>query len=166
MQAGLGRTAEFMGLSNWLRVVVKKFLEVLCTRPDDKQSSKGSASDRYSRLSRFIFQQAHFSKTRARLKPNAFMPKPPNLKISAIWNDELVDHEIWQIGDTFGEARSKPALARADFGVAAVLEAKLSIEPNPRPHPRHVDICGWPSAKDEQISIAMLFCNRATLRVR
>jgi hypothetical protein len=99
-------------------------------------------------------------------KPGAFLPKPSTLKISALWRDDLSEEEIWEIGDLLGTARSKQPLARADFDVAAVSEAKLAVEADPEPHPRHVNLCGWPNEKDEQKSIALLLCARSILLLR
>jgi hypothetical protein len=112
-----------------------------------------------SLLARFIFQSGNYRKLApAKPKPNAFLPDPSKLKCSAIWRDTLPEQEIWQIGDSLGAVRSKPPLARADFNVAAVSEAKLAIEPDPEPHPLHINLCGWPIGKDEQKAIALLLC--------
>jgi hypothetical protein len=99
-------------------------------------------------------------------KPGAFLPPPVVLKISALWRDQLSESEIWQIGDLLGAKRQKPPLARADFGLVAVKEAKLTVEPDPEPHPRHVNISGWPVEKDEQKAVAVLLCARSNLIVR
>ena len=121
----------------------------------------------YSLLARFIFQEGHYrKKAPAQPKPGAFLPRPSTLKTSALWRDKLSEQEIWNIGDLLGTARSKQPLARADFDVAAVSEAKLAIEPDPEPHPRHINLCGWPNGKDEQKSIALLLCARSILLVR
>ena len=48
----------------------------------------------------------------------------------------------------------RPAIARADFGKNEVFHIGLAIEPDPEPHPRHVELYGWPSEKDERIVIA------------
>jgi len=78
----------------------------------------------------------------------------------------LSEREIWNIGDLLGTTRSKQPVARADFSAAAVSEAKLTIEPDPEPHPRHVNLCGWPNGKDEQKSIALILCARSILLLR
>jgi len=133
-------------------------------RPAETESA---SHHQYSLLARFIFQDGHCrKKTPAKPKPGAFLPKPPSLKISALWRDGLPEGEIWNIGDLLGTVRSKQPLARADFDVAAVSEAKLAIEPDPKPHPRHVNLSGWPIEKDEQKSIALLLCARSSLIVR
>jgi hypothetical protein len=122
------------------------------------------SNPQYSLLARFIFQEGHYrKKDPAAPKLGAFLPKPSDPKISAMWRDKLSELEIWSIGDLVGSTRSKQALARADFDAGAVSEAKLEIEPDPKPHPRHVNLSGWPADKAEQKSIALLLCARSTL---
>ncbi len=152
-----------MGLNNWLRAVLNRLCEALKRRPADAALDNQS---RYSYLARFIFQKSQFSKTPAKPKQGAFLPHPSSLKTSALWRDGLLEQDIWKIGDSLGTARGKQPMARADFDVAAVSEAKLVIEPDPKPHPLHVNLCGWPIGKDEQKAIALLLCARSTLIVR
>lgn len=164
MPVGSGRKAESMGLNSWLRAALNKLSGVLRKRPAEPKLNNCSQR---SLLARFIFQEGHYRKqTPAKPKPGAFLPSSSVLKISALWRDELPDPEIWKIGDLLGKARSKQPKARADFDLAAVSEAKLTIEPDPKPHPLHVNLCGWPNAKDEQKSIAILLCKRSVLILR
>lgn len=100
------------------------------------------------------------------MKPAAFTP-PPSGKLSCFWIDQLSEDVIWQIGDDVaGKPRGKRTLARAEVTRAAIAEAGLEVEDAPRPHPRHFDLCGWPTEKDEIKSVAIELCVRATLRVR
>src|SRR5712691_1375254 len=136
MPVGSGRKVGSMGLSNWLRAALNKLSGVLRKRSAETQSA---SRYHYSLLARFIFQEGHYrKKAPAKPKPGAFLPKPSTLKISALWKDMLSEREIWNIGDLLGTTRSKQPVARADFSAAAVSEAKLTIEPDPEPHPRHV----------------------------
>jgi len=136
-------------------------------QPANHESVSGYNQHSYSLLARFIFQEGHCrKKAPAKPKPGAFLPKPSTLKISALSRDDLSDHEIWGIGDILGRARDRQPLARADFNIAAVSEAKLALESDPEPHPRHVNICGWPNDKDEQKAIALLLCARSVLVMR
>jgi len=163
MPVGSGRKAGFMGLSNWLRAVLNKLRMGLRRRPADEEISGGP---QYSLLARFIFQRSHFSKTQSKPKQGAFLPDPSILKISALWRDGLSEQNIWKVGDSLGEVREKQPRARAEFDQEAVSEAKLKIEPDPKPHPRHVNLCGWPVDKAEQKSIALFLCARSTLILR
>jgi hypothetical protein len=153
-----------MGLSNFLRCVREKLLKVLRAQPDDV--AKESAIPAYEELSHFIFDTRHFSRMKAMVKPSAFVPYPEN-RVSAFWIDELSEPHIWKIGDEVaGQSRGKPAAARADFKAGAVLGLGLTIEADPEPHPRHVDVCGWPAEKDEQKEVALELCAASTLRIR
>ena len=156
-----------MGLSNWLKAVLKKSFGALRGRLANKQPDDRSAVGQFSYLTRFIFSRRHFSRVSPMAKPGAFLPESSTLETSALWKDGLLEHEIWQIGLPVGEGRGKPPLARADFEAGAVSEAKLRLESDPTPHnPRHVNICGWPTVKDEQKSLALLLCKRSTLVLR
>jgi hypothetical protein len=84
-----------------------------------------------------------------------------------MWIDGLDDQEVWQIGDNVaGQPRKKTAVARADFLATIVTEFNLTIHPDPKPHPRHVEICGWPNEKDKRLSIAQDLCVKAALQIR
>jgi hypothetical protein len=155
-----------MGLSNWLRAVLKKSFEALRGWLADKQSGDCRTASQFSYLTRFIFDRNHFSRAKLVPKPGAFLPESSTLKTSASWKDDLSEYEIWKIGLAVGEGRGKPPRARADFDLGAISEVKLSLESDPMPdNSRHVNICGWPTAKDEQKSIAMLLSKRATLQL-
>jgi hypothetical protein len=101
-------------------------------------------------------------------KPGAFLPSASR-KTSAAAIDGLSADEIWKIGDVLASKGKPPRSgprARADFDAEALVEAKLTIEGDPSPHPRHINLCGWPANKDEQKAIAMLLCNRSILQKR
>jgi hypothetical protein len=160
MRVGSGKRAGFMGLSNWLKTVLRKFLEAF--RKQHAPSDKGPAKQ-YSNLVRFIFDKRHFSRAPTAPKPGAFLPDS-DLKTSALGRNGLPEGEVWKIGLSIGEGRGKAPKARADFDAEAVSEAKLTIEHDPVIGiPDHVNLCGWPNEKDEQKSIAQLLCFRAKL---
>jgi len=168
MLVGSARTAEFMELKRWLTACLEKFSVLFSGRHDKQSSAIARDPSHYSCLTRYIHQSGHFSKANRRVKPNAFLPQPPELKISSAWIDDLGETPIWGIGDLLGAQRQVPSkpIARADFDSSVVPEADLTIEPDPKPHPRHVNLCGWPHEKDAQKNIALLFCKRSALRLR
>jgi len=86
--------------------------------------------------------------------------------MSAFWIDDLALEAIWPLGDLAGEPRGKAALAFAQLRRADVAAVGLFTEDDPKPHPRHVNVCGWPTEKDEIKSLALELCVRATLRIR
>ncbi len=121
----------------------------------------------YKQLTRYIHQSGHFSKVNKRVKPNAFLPQAGEVRLSAACIDQLQEPEIWTIGDALATLGSRPAPpARADFAAGILPEARLTIEPDPASHPRHINIAGWPTEKDAQKSIAMFLCDGATLNIR
>jgi hypothetical protein len=99
------------------------------------------------------------------VKPAGFTP-PKSGKLSAFWIDELATEAIWPLGDFVGKPRGKSALAFAELGTDDVAAVGLVTEGDPKPHPRHVNICGWPVEKDEIKSLALELCARAKLQVR
>ena len=83
--------------------------------------------------------------------------------------DSLAPSEIWILGDTVGEGRGKPCKARAEMhkdAIGEVGQCKLRIVPDPKPHPLHVNIGGWPAEKDAQKAIAIELCVASTLYTR
>ena len=162
----LGRIAGTMALSSFLKFVRRKLSEVLRARSASDPTGRTVLLQEYSELSHFIFDTRHFSSARSRVKPPAFVPYPRN-RVSAFWIDELLEPEVWRIGDEVaGAPRQKQPIARADFSASVLAEINLTIQPDPIPHPRHVDICGWPTEKDAQKAVALEMCARSTLRIR
>lgn len=83
------------------------------------------------------------------------------------WIDQLQEANIWKIGDVVGsKSRGKPAVARADVSSHSVSEIKLTIEADSEPHPRHVNVGGWPDGKDEQKAVALDLCAKSRLSIR
>ena len=120
-------------------------------------------------LCRFIFQSNHYSTAQSKPKPNAFLPAPNKTRISMFFVDSLSDQEIWSLGDFVGKGRNTNVKARAELPAKTIWSVelcKLEIEPDPAPHPRHVDISGWPPDKDTQKAIALDLCAASTLYVR
>jgi hypothetical protein len=100
------------------------------------------------------------------VKQGAFLPDS-SLKTSALGKDTLKEDDVWKIGLLVGEARGKEPKARADFSAKVVLNANLTIQPDPEPKiPDHINLCGWPSEKDEQKAIALLLCAKSKLVFR
>lgn len=88
--------------------------------------------------------------------------------MSSIFVDGLAEQAIWEIGDVLGQLRPRPepVVARADFDASILPDEKLTIEFDTKPHPRHINICGWPSEKDAQKSIALSLSEKSDLRLR
>ena len=151
-----------MGLSNCLRVVHRKFLEVF-----KRRAPVGSeAAKEYSDFTRFIFEKRHFSVNPQKARPGAFLPDS-DLKTSAVGKNGFTEEQLWNFGVLIGQERNKSPKARADFDAQVVAEAKLTIENDPQPSiPSHINLGGWPTEKDEQKNIAVFLCAKAKLLLR
>jgi hypothetical protein len=149
-----------MGLKRWLmRLLSRFFVESPAPPPDEKHNH-------YRSLTRYIYQSGHYSATKPKI--GAFLPPKDKSTISAAWIDDLHDLQIWQIGDILGTLRPTPveAKARADFDSGILSRENLTIEPDPVPHPRHVNLAGWPAEKDAQKNVALGLIAGSRLRVR
>jgi hypothetical protein len=163
MPVGLESEAKFMGLNTYPKLLLKKLSEVF-RRLFGKPTSNSSE---HSTLCRFIFQSNHFSGNR--VKPGAFLPAPGKTRISMFFVDLMQTVEIWKLGDVVGSPRGKTPKARAEMhrdAIHRVEDCKLQIEHDPQPHPRHVNVVGWPVDKDAQKAVAIELCRLATLHVR
>jgi hypothetical protein len=147
-----------MALRDWLSSFLKRFFV-------GSSTSLPEGFKNYTSLTRFIYQHGHFNATFA--KPNAFLPGNQR-KTSAALIDEMAVPQIWQLGDILGSLRPTPAKpkARADFDASILEKEKLIIEFDPEPHPRHVNLAGWPQEKDAQKNIANALCVGSRLRIR
>jgi len=134
--------------------------------PTEVISADNSVAGQYATLSRFVGNR-RFSIQKLVVKPGAFLP-PPDLKTSAFIIDGLAEHQIWWIADNVVAKESERGTmpARGDILATAVLEARLTIEPDTEVHPRHVNICGWPEEKEQQKAIDLELCAAAILHLR
>ncbi|HTT19581.1 MAG TPA: hypothetical protein VMG82_11570 [Candidatus Sulfotelmatobacter sp.] len=85
--------------------------------------------------------------------------------------DDMLESDIWIIGDAVGKERQKAAIARADLKKESVLATGLSITLTPGVQvpglqSNHANVGGWPSEKDEQKAIAVELCAQSQLCVR
>jgi hypothetical protein len=126
-------------------------------------------------LTRFLFSDGDFSRTKLSPKSNAFMPEFNKERIryetSITRTVDLSDAEIWRYGkqeveaNRFGYVQLK---ARVDFDQATIAVKRLKIESDPPP-PRHAAILGWPSDPDDKEArraLAQEIVSRLNGRVR
>jgi hypothetical protein len=93
---------------------------------------------------------------------NAGMPRPTAFK-PELWEDQwelsvcrktgLEDQRVWEIGQTCRKDK-RPLLARADVGMGAVHETKLTAVAAPTVFPEHAVVLGWPSGTDKDARLA------------
>jgi hypothetical protein len=118
-------------------------------------------------LARYLTHSKWFKAEENMVKHHAFMP-PPNLMFSVFRIDRLTEFEIWKIGleKVIALLPGKPKLyGRADIKALHFLGCKLQIDPDDNP-PRHANIIGWPTEKEEKKSIALELAANASLRLR
>ncbi|MCR4287429.1 MAG: hypothetical protein NUW09_05395, partial [Deltaproteobacteria bacterium] len=60
----------------------------------------------------------------------------------------------------------KNVLARAELLAHVYNDLKLTLNPNGNPHPRHVDIEGWPSAPEDILDLRKRLANKARLVIK
>lgn len=99
------------------------------------------------------------------MKPRAFQPAAKDNKTSVFRTIDLAEEEVWRLADEHAAGDRGKAEARAVLLVRQVTDAGLRVEPDDIP-PRHANLAGWPTAKDEWKSIAQELAAEATLIVR
>lgn len=115
------------------------------------------------RISRFILTRQQIKSSTGEIKYNAFIP-PANGRLSVYRTQNLDEDTIWAIGVQYVAApQGKTVRARGDLVAADIVATGLVIETDPRPHPRHADIVGWPAEKDGQKQLAVELANAAML---
>jgi hypothetical protein len=115
-------------------------------------------------LTKFIFNRSQFSTSNDRVKYSAFMP-PPNKRLSVFRIAGLAENDVWEIGETIGERRTLPLLARADIKVSFVATTGLKIDADDIP-PRHANIIDWPEDHSAVILKAKELARKAQLHLR
>ena len=110
----------------------------------------------HENISRFIFYSRHFKN---KFKNEALLPNPKDNVMSVYRTSKCGEEKIWWLGKNFVENRrpdDKELRGRGDFlAVSIKSENHLSFQPLNKPHPRHVNIIGWPLEKDQKKAIAI-----------
>ena len=129
------------------------------------EKTAGPPSQVAERLSRFI-NKRHYARTLRKVKSGAFMPvedcKTSVFQRSVFQTSGLSDNEIWKIGDKYV---TNSFTGRADVSVADVESVNLTIVRDNCP-PRHANIVGWPKEQEDQLEIARILAERASLVLR
>lgn len=113
-------------------------------------------------LARFITDKKNIRAT-GEVKPNAFSPHPQRRDLSVYRTKEISEHEIWHLSDRFCTATrpEKPAIARAEIPVELPHIHRLQLVADGEPHPRHINIEGWPTEPSAILMIKTEMANMA-----
>ena len=96
-------------------------------------------------LARFIFDRKHYT-SQNKAKPAAFMPHPKHQDLSVFRTIHASNDLIVHLGESYVEPqRKKKILAWAILSSTIPLKHGLKLNPDGKPHKRHLNIENWPS---------------------
>jgi hypothetical protein len=104
-------------------------------------------------LTRFIFSSSHFAINAHRVKAPAISPYPNQKTGRLEWSvyraDSATSAEMWEI---CGKHVDNPmilriAKARGTCAASVMIGQGLRFDPDGKPHPRHVNVVGWPRSE-------------------
>jgi len=115
-------------------------------------------------LARYLTSSTHYSHEKHLVKPAAFLPPPPDWRLSVFRIDGLSIEEVCVIGrEKVIDKRTGRALhGFADIKARVFQDLKLAIDPDNSP-PRHASVMGWPEDKPSQKLIAIELAASAKL---
>lgn len=116
-------------------------------------------------IGRFINQRSYYRPSEGTVKHNAFMPAS-NGELSVYRISNLINEQVWAIGDEFVANRGRNILGHAKVLASCITTEGLLILSKPKPHPLHADVVNWPESKSEQKLKAMLLAANASLKLR
>lgn len=111
-------------------------------------------------LARYIYSSNCYRKIDGTVNHRAFLPNPNTNNLSVIRHNGFSETDLLQIGKKGAILRSSNFHGRADIRALIVYEQGLLIKPTEEPL-NHANIIGWPSAKDEQMEIAVELASKA-----
>lgn len=106
------------------------------------------------KLSRFIFKDDYIRRQDNKVHWRAFDPPKHNLILSIQRISDVIEEEIWSIGERIATERRQTLKGRADIMVSSVRNNRLDIVPDAPPS-KHANIINWPPQKEERMGIAM-----------
>lgn len=117
-------------------------------------------------ISRFLTDEDSFYRKTERVHHSAFkLPRGHNA-ISVYRTKDMVDRAIWDMARRFvTELRPdrKEVLARAELKAGDYKGLHLRFSWDGKPHPRHVNIEGWPSSVEDMLAVRKELANKARL---
>lgn len=136
-----------------------------------RSDSFDSALDQAEPLSRYLLEnhKRYFDEQKSIVKPPAFSPSKKTNDLSVYRTKQLPEESIWQLGDEYVTKKMKdnPAiLARADVLVAEASKHPVRLNPDGKPHPRHLNIEDWPADESKRKMITVELASIASLRCK
>lgn len=116
------------------------------------------------RITRFLIHSGEFKTGTRRVDYSAFMPDGRGEK-SVYRTSGLGDAAIMEIGRRHVQSPQRGIKAEARVLAAAIFEASLTVEPAPRPHPRHANIRGYRGLRPADRILARRVADQANLVV-
>jgi hypothetical protein len=116
-------------------------------------------------VSRFVCHRRGYNAETQRVKAREFEPARLDHATSVFVIDDLVERDIWDLGDRYVAPTRGTPVARGDISRADVRSTGLQLVVDNAP-PRHAAITAWPPDKHECMSKAQQLAAVATLRVR
>jgi hypothetical protein len=115
-------------------------------------------------LARFLTSSTHYSREKHSVKPAAFLPPPPDWRLSVFRIDGLAIEEVCGIGQekVIGKRTERTIHGFADIIARVFQDSRLTIDPDNDP-PRHASVVGWPADKASQKLIAIELAASASL---
>ncbi|MCP4414031.1 MAG: hypothetical protein GY808_15840 [Gammaproteobacteria bacterium] len=118
-------------------------------------------------ISRFLTSTSHFSKTKGRIKYNAFLPAQDG-DTSVYRTLGLSSQEISNIGEEYvrqpglRNGRSVNIYGWAEVKARAVIkDTDIDILPEPTPHLRHANLTNWPDDNSKRKMQAVILADYA-----
>lgn len=104
-------------------------------------------------LARFILFSKWIRTSDNTIRPEAFIPHP-YVDLSVTRHGDLLEKELWQLGENVAESRKSNLYGRADIRAEFVIINNLTVEPSEPPR-NHANIKGYPVDKSAQKLIAL-----------
>lgn len=111
-------------------------------------------------IARFILDRKHYSSERCRVKYNAFIPPKDDPSVSCYRSCQLAVRELCEIGvELVARPRQKGLFGWSSLSAECFTEQGLAFEITEKPHPRHVNVRGWPVDTEKARLIALQLAN-------
>lgn len=150
-------------LTRCLQNIFNKKASGVATTLEDVKTPFDSTVEPNEPLARFIRKKTDVYAATGGAKPNVFSPSSQRRDLSVYRTKKLNECEIWHLSDTFFTLAQpeKPSIARAEIPVELPTIHSLRLVADGDPHPRHLNIEGWPTEPSAILMIKTEMANMA-----